>query len=501
MHLSNGTLLQGGKYKIISFINSGGFGCTYEAEHVMLKQRVAIKEFFVKDFCNRDEHTACVTVATQSKKNFIERLRQKFIDEAQSLASFHHEGIVHVSDVFCENGTAYYVMDYIDGQSLSEIVSDKGPLSESKALKYISEVARALRYVHGKNRLHMDIKPGNIMIDSSDHPILIDFGASKHYSEETGENTSTLSGINTPGYAPVEQVNRSNTTFSPCTDLYALGATLYKLLTGITPPNSVSLMSEEEHIIPLSEDISLSTRDAVVKAMQVKRCDRPQNVDEFLNLLEQRTDEETIVSTLDCVGGIQEDSDALLDKKNDKKEINNEAEKNKTSKNWFKSYFTGASKRHLVTNLVLYSMHLVLLFYILLLSKVFLNQFRALTNISLSYFIYSMPFAQLFVAIGLFYCNSLTLKWKKDGLYIMPLFLLLGLLPYYYYKYTAILLLLGIFCMACYFSVLLFKKKGKSTWDLCQTRSKISKLMMIVSFIGLALFITSSINNLQRHLN
>ena len=134
---------------------------------VLLHKRVAIKEFFVKGFCNRDENTSHVTVATQSKLKLIERLKQKFIEEASALFSMQHPNIVRVTDVFEENGTAYYVMDYIDGHSLQEIVKEKGTLDESQAVGYIKQVAEALKYVHGLNRLHLDVKPGNIMIDEN----------------------------------------------------------------------------------------------------------------------------------------------------------------------------------------------------------------------------------------------------------------------------------------------------------------------------------------------
>ena len=118
VNLPEGTLLQGGRYEIARFIGSGGFGCTYEARHVLLGKRVAIKEFFVSDFCNRDGQTMRVTVGTEAKRGLVEKLRGKFIKEARDLALLAHKGIVSVSDVFEENGTAYYVMDYIDGQSL-----------------------------------------------------------------------------------------------------------------------------------------------------------------------------------------------------------------------------------------------------------------------------------------------------------------------------------------------------------------------------------------------
>ena len=171
MNLPDNTLLQGGKYRIIRFISSGGFGCTYEAELVLLHKRVAIKEFFVKDFCNRDENNSYVTVATQSKVKLVERLKKKFIEEASALFSMQHLNIVRVTDVFEENGTAYYVMDYIDGKSLQDIVKEKGALDEDLAVNYITQIADALKYVHSLNRLHLDIKPGNIMINENNQAI------------------------------------------------------------------------------------------------------------------------------------------------------------------------------------------------------------------------------------------------------------------------------------------------------------------------------------------
>lgn len=287
MHLSANTLLQGGKYRIVRFISSGGFGCTYEAYHVMLRKRIAIKEFFVKDFCGRDEHTSCVTIETTNKRELVGKLKQKFIDEARSISELEHPGIIRVTDVFEENATAYYAMDYIDGFSLKELVDREGALPESKALEYIRQVADALKYVHAHNRLHLDIKPGNVMIDGSGHAVLIDFGTSKQYDEVNGENTSTLLG-HTPGYAPPEQIGNDLVKFTPAADIYALGATLYKLLSGVTPISSNLLISGEK-LEPLSGSVSGSTRDAVEKSMKVNRYDRPESVDAFLSLLDARS--------------------------------------------------------------------------------------------------------------------------------------------------------------------------------------------------------------------
>ena len=297
MHLKNNTLLQGGKYKIERFIASGGFGCTYEAYHTLLDMRVALKEFFVSDFCNRDEKTGQVSVATKSKVELISKLKKKFMDEARALYKMKHPGIVRVIDVFEENGTAYYAMEYIDGQSLSDVVKKRSKLPEAGAVGYIRQVAEALKYVHSLNRLHLDIKPGNIMLGKDGKAVLIDFGASKHYDDETGENTSTLLGINTKGYAPVEQVNQSFKSFSPATDIYALGATLYKLLTGITPPSSTLLHSEEATLEPLPSTISPATRKAVDSAMQLLRKNRSQSVEEWMGMFvdDEKTNVDVVV--------------------------------------------------------------------------------------------------------------------------------------------------------------------------------------------------------------
>lgn len=282
MHLKNGTLLQGGKYRIVRFIGSGGFGCTYEAQHEMLEKRVAIKEFFVKDFCNRDEVTCHVTVGTQSKKGLVAKLRKKFVDEAKALCRLEHPGIVRVTDVFEENGTAYFVMDYVAGRSLSDIVKDH-VLPEAEALDYIRQIGVALLYVHSNNRLHLDIKPANIMVGGDGKAVLIDFGASKQYDEENGENTSTLMG-KTPGYAPPEQMGNDVQRFIPATDIYALGATLYKALTGVTPPASNLRISGDE-IRPLPPSVSTGTVNAVFAAMQLNKNKRPQSVAAFLAML------------------------------------------------------------------------------------------------------------------------------------------------------------------------------------------------------------------------
>ena len=297
MHLPLGTLLQGGKYKIERYIGSGGFGCTYEARHVMLNNTVAIKEFFVKDYCNRDATTNRIYVATQSKEEIIERLRKKFVEEARAIFGMNHPNIVRVTDIFEENGTVYYVMDYINGSSLASVIEKRGVLGEAEAMGYIKQIASALGFVHSHNRLHLDVKPQNIMIDQSGKAVLIDFGVSKQYDEVNGENTSTLLGY-TPGYAPIEQSGNGVSEFYPSTDIYALGATLYKALTGETPlPAHQRASSKRLKELQFPEGISPTTREAVECSMQLYVDNRPQSVEEFLELLKGSKDlnEETVM--------------------------------------------------------------------------------------------------------------------------------------------------------------------------------------------------------------
>ena len=284
MKLKVGTTLCAGKYQIVRFINQGGFGCTYEGRHTMLNSRVAIKEFFLKDFCNRDTTTGHVTVGTLSKTEFVEKLRQRFIREAQVLNSIEHPGIVHVTDVFEENGTAYYVMNYIDGETLGELLKRRGPLLEAEAVGYIRQVCEALDYIHSRNHLHLDIKPSNIMVTREGKTVLIDFGTSKQFVENVGGVTTTNFGL-TPGFAPLEQCSGDNAQFCPATDIYALGATFHSILTGQTPPDVLKRIGGSI-LEPLPANISAWVRFAIERSMEISRDNRPQSIREFLSILE-----------------------------------------------------------------------------------------------------------------------------------------------------------------------------------------------------------------------
>ena len=282
--LSAGSLLKHGEYKITGMLGQGGFGITYEAEQVSLGRKVAVKEFFMKDLCNRDESTSHVSVPSVGSKELVERFRQKFIREARTIAALDHNHIVRIYDVFEENGTAYYVMEYLSGGSLDRKIRECGALSEEKAVGYIRQIADALHYLHSRSILHFDVKPSNVLLNENGIAKLIDFGISKHYDESGSQTSSTPVGIS-KGFAPLEQYQQGGDikTFTPATDIYALGATLYALVAGSNPPEA-SVVNEDG--VPSIKGVSDSVKSAIESAMQPKRKDRPQSVREFLNLLD-----------------------------------------------------------------------------------------------------------------------------------------------------------------------------------------------------------------------
>lgn len=297
MLLKKGTLLQGGKYKIEKVLGQGGFGITYLATQINLNRNVAIKEFFMKDMCCREEDTNQVYYIS-SDRNFVDNFKNKFIKEAQTISSLNHRNIIRIHDTFEENGTAYYAMEYIDGCSISDILKQQGKLQEDVAIQYIKEVAEALNYIHSKHINHLDIKPSNIMVRQVDNSVvLIDFGVAKQYDLLTDEGTtSTPVGVS-HGYSPLEQYSDGGVqNFSPQSDIYALGATLYTMVVGEKPPHAVSISQNGSPTIP--NTISPNIRNAITAAMKLKRSERPQSVSSFVNILNGLDcNEETVVIT------------------------------------------------------------------------------------------------------------------------------------------------------------------------------------------------------------
>lgn len=288
MQLNAGSELQNGKYRIVRVLGQGGFGITYLAEHTMLEKKVAIKEFFPKQFCDRENSTSHVTIGTQSNIELVAKLKKRFLKEARNISRLNHPGIINIHDIFEENNSAYYVMDYIEGESLSDIVKREGAMDENRATYYIKKVGEALEYIHSQNMTHFDVKPANIMVrKNDDFPILIDFGLSKQYNESGEATTTGLTGVS-KGFSAIELTNLSEvTTFSEQSDVYSLGATLLYLLTGTIPPDASALVSGIEELT-FPAGMSENLRKAITSAMEVNRKKRCKNVKEFFKIIDSR---------------------------------------------------------------------------------------------------------------------------------------------------------------------------------------------------------------------
>ena len=290
--LQPNTTLQGGKYKIERVLGQGGFGITYLAVQKSLQRRVAVKEFFMRDFCSRDSHTLYMQSYTAESAKQVEQYRKKFFKEAGNLSRLHHPNIISVIDVFEENGTVYYSMPYYSGGSLQEYVEAHGALSESEAMKLIKQIAKALKYMHEEHHIcHFDVKPANIMLDDKENAILIDFGISKNYDAQGHETSMTPIGLS-EGYAPIEQYQQNVEEFSPVSDVYALGATLYFLLHGKRPVSAVHRASGTALL--MSKNLSPEIKDIINASMKLIKRERANSVDVFLGNM-GNLDESTLI--------------------------------------------------------------------------------------------------------------------------------------------------------------------------------------------------------------
>ena len=290
--LLRGTRLFNGKYTIVRPLGQGTTAITYLAEvqtemggelgSFYTNANVAIKEFFLSLECHRNETTSHVSIINHNNEAKVSKFKEAFSREATRIAQLNHPNIVHVSSTFEENGTVYYVMQYISGGSIREEIDLHGAFSPDRALRYATEIASALDYMHQKTMCHYDLKPGNIMLSGSDHAMLIDFGIAKNY-DNTGQETSTTPPGLTKGFAPLEQYS-SVKEFSPKIDVYSLGATLYNMLTGVVPPEPMVWVGTN-NFTPKPDNVSNELWNIVRKAMSLGVKERP-TMSELLFLLQ-----------------------------------------------------------------------------------------------------------------------------------------------------------------------------------------------------------------------
>ncbi len=272
MTLLAGSVLEN-RYRIEERLGQGGMGAVYRAFDTRLQQKVALKE-----------NTVAVPGISPEA---IEAARRQFEQEALMLARVRHPNLPRVSDHFVTlDGNQYLVMDFVEGQDLAHVLARSGPLPEAQALVLIGQVCDALEYLHSQQPpiIHRDVKPQNIKVTPNGQVFLVDFGIAKLGGVRFQTTPGAMSV--TPGFSPPEQYAMTGTDAR--TDIYALGATLYALLTGQVPPDSISLQSGESQLVlprQVNADISPDMQQAILKAMEARRSDRPQTVAEFRRML------------------------------------------------------------------------------------------------------------------------------------------------------------------------------------------------------------------------
>ncbi len=294
-------------YTIRKILGQGGFGITYLAEDTNLNQSVAIKEFLPIEMAVRDQSSSVHPVSGEYGEQFKWGL-DRFMSEAQTLAKFKHPNIVRVFTVFPENNTAYMVMEYEHGNEMHGLLKNKATLSEDKLKAIILPILDGLKQVHAAGFIHRDIKPANIFIRDDGSPVLLDFGSAR---QSFGHETQTLTAMVSPGFAPFEQYISKSDKQGPWTDIYGLGATMYRAVIGRSPAEAMDrseglLHAERDTFVGAAEikpeGYSASLLSAIDHALAFKSGNRPQSIEEWLSELDpltgvEQSDVETVVDS------------------------------------------------------------------------------------------------------------------------------------------------------------------------------------------------------------
>lgn len=269
-----------GEYEIEGILGQGAFGITYLARDLMLHRKYAIKEYYPREYAVRDSTLTVKAAGSKEDRDTYAWGLSRFLEEARILARFDDPNIIGVRRFFEANGTAYLVMDYCDGDSLDKIVKMNGPLDSAKLAKLVTPLLNGLSRVHASNFLHRDIKPANIFVRHDGSPVLLDFGAAR---QEVVSHSKSVTSLATPGYGAVEQYSTHGRQ-GPWTDIYGLGATLYRVVTGDKPQDSPGRMLNDELVpaaVKAKGKYPEKVLQAIDSAMQVFPEKRPQSIEEW----------------------------------------------------------------------------------------------------------------------------------------------------------------------------------------------------------------------------
>ena len=275
------------EYELVRVLGFGGFGMTYLGYDDNLDKAVAIKEYLPSDIATRTGDNSVAPQASQFRDDFEWGL-DRFLDEARTLARFDHRHIIKVFRFFQAHGTAYIVMEYAEGETLSKFLQSRGTLSEAELKTILYPILNGLEVVHGADFLHRDIKPANIIIRDEDHsPVLLDFGAAR---QAVGALSRSITSIITPGYAPIEQYS-SRGDQGPWTDIYALGAVCYQALTGQVPEDAAERVIQDT-LMPAVEQYAGQASEeflsAIDSALQMDKANRPQSIAQWREALKEK---------------------------------------------------------------------------------------------------------------------------------------------------------------------------------------------------------------------
>ncbi len=275
------------EYRMERVIGSGGFGITYLAWDIQLDKAVAIKEYLPSDFAVRSDATSVRPKSTADQDDYQWGLA-RFLDEARTLARFEHPHLNHVHRYFEDNNTAYLVLDYIEGETLSDLLKREGRLESTRLQRLVTELLSGLDEVHSADYVHRDIKPSNIMLRKNGSSVLLDFGAAR---QVLGQRSKSLTSVLTPGYAPMEQYDRKGDDIGPWTDLYALGMVAYRCVSGVIETELIDAITrarlahkgkQDQDMAPAVEvgkgHYPLSLLKAIDWAIKVEENERPQSV-------------------------------------------------------------------------------------------------------------------------------------------------------------------------------------------------------------------------------